>query len=490
MGGFLMIIKTLGHYLIAFICLSSALCPFLIGISASGSDGSLRISGWTDSPSTLIVTKLADTDDGTCDKDCSLREALSAAPGDATIAFKQSLGGGTIALKNTLMIEKNVKIEGSAAKSIIISGKDFVRVFYVASGVNFTIINLMITRGFQKGISGLDAGRPRQVAGLGGSAYGGGLYNNGGEVTIANCTFSDNGAVGGFGGVGDFSAGGSGGKGGNGGNALGGGLYNLGRLIVANSTFSGNRAVGGGGGPGGYAGDSGFGGGTGGEGGDGMGGGLYNAGTGSVFLINTTFSANRAVGGNGGAGGRQIEYTGKGGNGGGGYGGAIYSSSETRISSCTIYGNSANGGTGGFGYFDEIDNRVGQMGIASGSSISSISQYRIGGFRTSVRNTLISSRFSGDSCQGMIDSEGYNIDAEGTCGLDGTGDLANVNPKLGSLKNNGGMTSTHALLPGSPAVDAANPAGCTDHNGAAIPTDQRGRSRSGRCDIGAFEFSR
>jgi hypothetical protein len=55
---------------------------------------------------------------------------------------------------------------------------------------------------------------------------------------------------------------------------------------------------------------------------------------------------------------------------------------------------------------------------------------------------------------------------------------------LSPLANNGGPTKTHALVSGSPAIDAipsADP-GCTR-------TDQRGvpRPRGPGCDIGAFE---
>ena len=49
-----------------------------------------------------------------------------------------------------------------------------------------------------------------------------------------------------------------------------------------------------------------------------------------------------------------------------------------------------------------------------------------------------------------------------------------------------------ALLPGSPAIDAGNPSGCTDGHGHLPTTDQRGMPRpdkedSAGCDIGAFE---
>ena len=63
-----------------------------------------------------------------------------------------------------------------------------------------------------------------------------------------------------------------------------------------------------------------------------------------------------------------------------------------------------------------------------------------------------------------------------------------VNPLLGALADNGGPTQTHALLPGSPAVNAG-PNPLTPFPGSA--DDQRGagyaRVVGGRVDIGAFE---
>jgi hypothetical protein len=68
---------------------------------------------------------------------------------------------------------------------------------------------------------------------------------------------------------------------------------------------------------------------------------------------------------------------------------------------------------------------------------------------------------------------------------------------MSPLKNNGGPTQTHALVAGSPAIDAGNPNGCLDSTGAPLPTDQRGFRRNvdgnndgtARCDIGAVEFA-
>jgi hypothetical protein len=64
------------------------------------------------------------------------------------------------------------------------------------------------------------------------------------------------------------------------------------------------------------------------------------------------------------------------------------------------------------------------------------------------------------------------------------------NPNLGPLANNGSSTLTHALLAGSPAIDAGNNATClaTDQRGISRPLDGNGDS-SAVCDIGAVEAS-
>jgi CSLREA domain-containing protein len=72
------------------------------------------------------------------------------------------------------------------------------------------------------------------------------------------------------------------------------------------------------------------------------------------------------------------------------------------------------------------------------------------------------------------------------------GNIVGQDPLLGPLQNNGGPTSTHALLPGSPAIDAGPPAGATDDLGNPLTIDQRGFPRpypaGGRFDMGAFEL--
>ena len=108
-----------------------------------------------------------------------------------------------------------------------------------------------------------------------------------------------------------------------------------------------------------------------------------------------------------------------------------------------------------------------------------------------LQNTILAGNTaSGTSpdCSGSLASAGYNLVGDITnCDfLPNTGDLTNVDAKLGSLI---GSPSYHPLASDSPAVEAGNPAGCTDQNGNLLTTDQRGAARIGACDIGAYEYT-
>jgi hypothetical protein len=72
--------------------------------------------------------------------------------------------------------------------------------------------------------------------------------------------------------------------------------------------------------------------------------------------------------------------------------------------------------------------------------------------------------------------------------IGGTGS-SRINPRLGPLADNGGPTFTHALLPGSPAINAGDPAAIVGTGGVPFH-DQRGAPFIrifGIIDIGAFE---
>ena len=79
-----------------------------------------------------------------------------------------------------------------------------------------------------------------------------------------------------------------------------------------------------------------------------------------------------------------------------------------------------------------------------------------------------------------INSLGNNLFTDGTCFLVGSDQVVG-NALLGPLADNGGPTWTHALLAGSPAIDAANNAVCP-------VTDQRGVTRDAACDVGSYEY--
>ena len=185
-----------------------------------------------------------------------------------------------------------------------------------------------------------------------------------------------------------------------------------------------------------------------------------------------------------------------------GGGGGIYSQAKITITNCTISGNT--GGSGGGIYNDSTSTLTVSDSTLSGNSAN------IGGgiynvSPATLNNTIVAantstntpgdlytvsvSTFSGPFAgSNNLVGNGANETglANGTNGNQVGTAAAPINPKLGALQNNGGLTPTLALLPGSPALDAGS--------GTAIPTgvrtDQRGyiRTANGSVDIGAYEF--
>jgi CSLREA domain-containing protein len=76
-----------------------------------------------------------------------------------------------------------------------------------------------------------------------------------------------------------------------------------------------------------------------------------------------------------------------------------------------------------------------------------------------------------------------NLSDDASCGFESGQGTVVADARLGALTNNGGPTDTHALLAGSPAINAADPNTCP----AGSP-DQRHAPAPDACDIGAFEF--
>jgi hypothetical protein len=90
-----------------------------------------------------------------------------------------------------------------------------------------------------------------------------------------------------------------------------------------------------------------------------------------------------------------------------------------------------------------------------------------------------------------VQSLGFNIANDDSCGLAAEGDWQNIDPMLGPLADNGGPTETHMLLPGSVAIDQGWCRPGVDQRGFFRPVDLLGISHAGNaCDIGAVEVQR
>ena len=346
-------------------------------------------------------------------------------------------GGGAIYSRNGQVSIRDTTITGSTSKG----GGGAIR---LAAGVS-SITNTTITN---------------CTSGGAGNTTGGGAILNGGELTLTNCTISGNTA---------------------GENTQGGAIKNFLKLTINNSKITGNTATEGGGG-------------------------IYAAGSTEsgefVTINNSTISDNVA---NTGTGSTTV------GNGGGiwtqqamtlritgstisgnsvrsGNGGGIYAIGKVTMANCTVSGNSA--GVDGGGIFDAyagggnseivitgstIVNNTAGGGSTTGGGIRYANS--VGDTPTSIGNTIVANNSPVD-LQGTIGSGSYN--------------LIGGNPNLGPLQDNGGLTATHALLPGSPAIDKGK-------NLSALPTDQRGVTRptdnssvpnaqgGDGSDIGAYE---
>jgi hypothetical protein len=121
-----------------------------------------------------------------------------------------------------------------------------------------------------------------------------------------------------------------------------------------------------------------------------------------------------------------------------------------------------------------------------------------------VRNSIIAGNIDNSGtgwadCMGIITSSNHNlIQDTADCTINNSNnDITGQDPLLDILADNGGQTLTHALLSGSPAIDAGNPSGCLDSAGAPLTRDQRGVTRpldgnddgSVICDMGAYELA-
>lgn len=397
------------------------------------------------------------------DGSCTLREALANANGDAEITGGDCLAGdqddtinltgvlGTITLNSPLEVTSHVDFQGPSHEQLALSGNERVRVLEIASDAVVNIEEMTIKEGYDASRNGagiLNRGTltlknsivSENVADYDG---GGGISNIQGTLTLMNSTVSGNFA--------DVEGGGINNRQGtltlidstvseNVGGFYGGGINNRqGTLTLMNSTVANNI--------------SGFG-----------GGGISSSGSGTLNLMSSTIYDNNA----------------------GAMGGGIYGDGDEgsliQINNSTVSGNSSftldHGGI--FNFYGTL--------ILTNSTISGNGGRGINNIEASLilRNTLIANHEEGADCvsDGEINVTNTLIE-DGSCEATWSGD-----PNLGSLEDNGGPTLTHALLPGSLAIDQGDDALC-----ATAPVnglDQRGEPRTGssagsHCDLGAYE---
>jgi hypothetical protein len=436
--------------------------------------------------------------------DCTLRGAIIAANGHAgadtinvpTGTYTLSLSGTAedAAATGDLDVTGDVVIDGAGPGSTIIDGGQIDRVFQtdpVGTGtITVTIQDMTIQHGHSPAIAGVNAeggGIRNGATSLSASTaagtlhlinvvvdhnicgkHGGGISNDG-TMTIVDSVISNNKTTDGN---------------------DGGGIMqdDEGTLSVDRTTISGNDCdppapdVGGGSGGGIWVGF------------------FSTAATPAITIDRSTISGNHAKAG----------------------GGIFRNRGTMTVTNSTISGNTSSQGSGfgGGGVYD-AGGYTASMLLANCTVTDNTAQPASSGgglqntgvlfnsLETKLANTIVAGNHAGsapDAAGGFL-SAGYNLFGD-TAGLtidpasDTTGDInGTANAHLGTLADNGGSstphTFTHALLAGSVAIDAGNPAAsdgtgvhcrATDQIGTTRPVDGDG-SGTARCDIGSFEVA-
>lgn len=381
----------------------------------------------------IVVSNSSDSGIG------SLRQAILDAGSGDFIEFDNdyqiTLTSGEI------VIEKNVTIN-SLGKEISISGNDASRVFTISGGVSVAINRFRITNGFSNfggairnyGTATLTNSTLSNNTSSEGS--GGAIYNDGGTVTITNSTFSANTC-----------------------RIYGGAIVNgRGTVTITNSTFSNNTS-------------------------SIDGGAVHNFG-GTATITNSTFSGNTSDEHGGAICNDGVAFT---------IFNSTFSNNTGRITGSaienrgfvTITNSTLSNNTG-----VAIDNYHGTLNI----SFSTIALNPFGIFNwgsVNCKNSILANgrdNYRGVGGSATLSSSGVNFSTDGTCTgfIEKSADAL----KLGPLALNApGATATHALLPGSAAIDTVTD--YRDLTGNVVATDQRGVSRPQWLagDAGAYEYS-
>lgn len=398
----------------------------------------------------LVVNSSTDAaSDGVCDvtpNGCTIRDALAVAAGAAgpdTITFDPAVTSITLT-QGTLVIPADVTITGDATnRTTLTAAVAGQRIMSVATGPvqldNLTLNGNFAGSGLSNAATGtgtsLVVNNIRVVNTAGGGALTGGAIVNTGTMTVNGASFTVNGA-----GTGGSIANDAGGTltltnadvGGSSAGS-GGAILNRGTLVASTCLVSTSSTT------------------------SGAGGGFLNEG-GTATFTNCTFSGNIASGPDGAPrNGGGIAVT----------GGSVV------LNSVTVGANTA-------------------QDIGGGIAVSGA------GSTVTIKATLVAANTGGDIAtlsDGAITSAGYNLIGNTggtTIGGIATGNITNVNARVASLASIP-LTSlaTHALLPGSPAIDAVPATECpaNDQRGIVRANTSGAATASTPCDIGAFESS-
>ena len=416
-----------GGLIVSLASVTVAVLPAQVAGAAVGI--TYYVNSSTDTGATDCATKT--------NTDCGIDDAIAAfdadtIPNDAdTVVFSASITTLTVgtptAIDNTTS-GVTLAVDGNGPSTTAVSGDGgMFSVFTVDSGVTATISGLTI-----------EDGQYAQVTnGLG---YGGGIHNSG-TLALANSTVSGNTSF-------DDSPGGQ-----------GGGIYNAngGTLTVTNSAISGNSAIG-------YS--------------EGQGGGIYNTNGGILMLTDSTVSDNTAT-----CAAVNPTYGACPAGGGG-----LFNNGTAIVTNSTLSGNIDNGP--GYGAAIAVG---GGMLTATSDTVSGNN----GNAQVAVINpgtlsmsaTIVANNPGGPDCYvtGRLTEGDYNLADDTSCGFstsppfyDLPQTLAGLD--LAGLQNNGGLTQTIALEPGSRAIGTdASLCSTSDQRGVPRPTTN--------CDIGAVQLT-
>ncbi|HVC97874.1 MAG TPA: choice-of-anchor Q domain-containing protein, partial [Pirellulales bacterium] len=270
------------------------------------------------------------------------------------------------------------------------------------------------------------------------AAYAGGAINNDATLAVTNCTLSGNSAK-----------------------YDGGGIFNFAGLSVANSTLAGNSAY--------------------------LGAAICSVGAVTTLTVtDSTLSGNVTSSyGSGGAifnsyGATTVISSTLAGNFGDNSGGGIYNDATLTVLDSTIAGNTTSSHGAGGGIYNTKAGAASVVNTIVAVNASAWDPDVYGGGYTTTDHDLI----------GIVgDATGFTASGATIHG-DQVGTTVAIDPRLGSLGNNGGPTQTMALLPGSPAIDTGDDSPPAPFTPPA--TDQRGIVRitasDPTIDIGAFEL--